>query len=83
MPIKSKKNGSQKGTFVGTPAAVHIHIVADNTHVQVGNKRHNFDPDNDASAAAAQQWLAQSGGSGKPGYADCHAWLGQVNAKRV
>jgi hypothetical protein len=83
MPIKSKKNGSQKGTFVGAPAAVHIHIVSDNTHIQVGNKRHNFDADNDASAAAARRWLEASGGSGRPGYADCHEWLGYANAKRV
>jgi hypothetical protein len=82
MPVKSRKNGSQKGTFVGNPSAVHIHIVADNTHVQVGGKRHNFDADDDRSAAAARTWLEASGGAGKPGYDDCHEWLGYANAKR-
>ena len=83
MPIKSKTRGSQKGTFVGNPAAVHIHIVSDNTHIQVGNKRHNVDPDNDVSAAAALAWLTTSGGAGRPGYAACLAWPGQPNRQRV
>ena len=84
MPkIKSKKNGSQKGAFVGVPAAVHIHIVKANTHVTVGSKKHGFDPDDDDSAAKALTWLKASGGAGKPGYADCVTWLGQANKDRV
>lgn len=82
MTIKSASAAGKKGTFVGRPNAVHIHIVSDNTHVQVGNDRHNFDHNNDASTAAAKKWLEQSGGKGKPGYADCLEWLGYANAKR-
>jgi hypothetical protein len=80
-PIKSAPSSGQKGTFVGNPRAVHIHIVKDNTHVQVGSSRHNFDETDDAECRTARQWLEQSGGRGKPGYDDCHAWLGQAKRK--
>jgi hypothetical protein len=75
--------GGKKGTFVGKPNAVHIHIVAANTHVQVGDKRHDFNHKDDAAARGARTWLAASGGKGKPGYDDCLAWLAYPKADRV
>ena len=82
MPIRSYKHGSQKGTFVGKPNAIHIHIVSDNTHVQVGNKRHNFDEGDDAQTRAARTFLEQNGRPNVPGYADCHEWLGYPSNRR-
>jgi hypothetical protein len=82
--VKSAKaGGGQKGTFVGNPKGIHIHIVGANTHVQVGDDRHNFDPKNDGQAKAARTWLLGSGGRGKPGYDDCLTWLAYPKANRV
>lgn len=80
-PIKSVRQGSQKGTFVGVPKGIHIHIVSDNTHIQVGKDRKNFDPDNDSQVKEVRTWLEKTGAKGRPGYDDCHAWLGQAKRR--
>ncbi|WAX57315.1 hypothetical protein M6B22_00765 [Jatrophihabitans cynanchi] len=82
MPIKSAKAAGQKGTFVGNPKGIHIHIVSDNTHLQIGKDRLNFDHNNDSDTAKAKKHLETSGAKGKPGYDDCLEWLGYPNAKR-
>lgn len=63
----------QKGTFIGNPAAIHIHIVKDNTHLQLGSEKYFFDEQNADKdmTDAYQQLLAQ--GKGKPGYNECLA----------
>jgi len=59
-----------------------VGIVSDNTHLQIGKDRLNFDHNNDSDTAKAKKHLETSGAKGKPGYDDCLEWLGYPNAKR-
>lgn len=71
----AKAGGGQKGTFVGKPSGIHIHIVADNTHLQVGTSRTDFDPKNKGEVKKALAELVKSKKASAPGYAECLAWL--------
>ncbi len=66
---------SQKGTFVGDPAKIHIHIVKANTHIKVNGKKKNFDENNATGIKAAITYLEENGTAGTPGYNNCLAWL--------
>ena len=69
------KAPGQKGTFVGKPNGIHIHIVSDNTHLQIGNDRTDFDPSSKPSVKKALAVLQKSKKNNSPGYSDCEAWL--------
>jgi hypothetical protein len=79
----AKAGGGKKGTFVGQPNAIHIHIVGRNTHVQVGGDRCDFDNASEVEVKRARKWLSDSGATGKPGYTDCLTWLGYPKKDRV
>ncbi len=84
---KGSRSGSQKGTFIGNPAATHIHLVGNNDHVKVQNARRyeirwaasedNFNKDKLAEIdllRGAWNDLVKVGAT-SPGVADCKAWL--------
>jgi hypothetical protein len=71
----AKAGGGQKGTFVGKPSGIHIHIVADNTHLQIGGDRTDFDPAKKAEVKKALAELVKSKKTSAPGYDDCLTWL--------
>ena len=64
--------GNQKGKFVGVFNGVHVHIVKNNSHLQVGNKR--YDLRDKKSYVKALEELDRRG-RGKKGAASCEAWL--------
>jgi hypothetical protein len=80
------KSGSQKGTFIGIPAATHIHLVGGNDHVKVQNARRyeirwarsddNQNPDKKADIDVMRNAYADLKSCGStPGVADCKFWV--------
>lgn len=91
MPFEYEKKGSrcgsQKGTFIGNPAATHIHLVGGNDHVKVQNARRyeirwaasadNYNKDKLAEIDLLRgAWTdLNQVGNGSSGVAECKAWL--------
>jgi hypothetical protein len=80
------KSGSQKGTFIGNPAATHIHLVGGNDHVKVQNVRRyeirwarsadNQNPAKKADIDVMREAYADLRNCGNtPGVADCKLWV--------
>jgi hypothetical protein len=72
---KPFKSGSQKGTFVGDPEQIHIHLVSDNTHIKVGGHRANFREGDLKTVQGAIDLLKANGRAGTSGYKNCMNWL--------
>ena len=77
---KPTRHGSQAGTFVGDPSAIHVHIVGNNTHIIVRGDRteiklHSGDKLKTKTLAEARKELVKPGNSSVPGYKSCLAWL--------
>ncbi len=80
------KSGSKKGTFIGSPAATHIHIVGGNDHLKVQDARRyeirwarSDDNQNPAKKADIDKLRAGYADlqacAGSPGVADCKLWI--------
>lgn len=75
-----RAGGNQKGTFIGPPSAIHLHIDIADPHLKMGGKgkRINFSAggggyDDNRMREALNELEAT--GQGKPGYGECRTWL--------
>ena len=91
MPFPYQDNGSQhgkqKGTFIGNPAATHIHLVGGNDHVKVENARRyeirwaRSDDNHNPKKLADINRLREAWddlvrvGNASPGVTECKVWL--------
>jgi hypothetical protein len=80
------KSGSKKGTFIGNPAATHIHLVGGNDHLKVQDARRyeirwarstdNQNPAKKADIDKMREGYADlQNCAGTPGVADCKLWV--------
>jgi len=76
------KVNSQKGSFIGDPSKVHIHIVKDETHIKLGGTRKNFNEDNKIEIRDTYNWLLiESKWNGISGFNECLNWLFKIYNK--
>jgi hypothetical protein len=68
-------SGASKGTFVGNKSKVHIHVVADGTHIKINGKSYPFDESDKSSVKGALATLKKQATEKAPGYAECLEWL--------
>lgn len=76
--VQRAKGGKKKGTFIGVPAACHLHIDIASPHFKLGNdkgSRMNFGADYKLSRMQSAYDEIKASYSGRPGYDACIAWL--------
>jgi hypothetical protein len=68
-------SGNKKGTFIGDPSKVHIHIVGQNNHVKINGKATAFQLTDAGFKKAIGVLEENDDKKAVSGYANCLAWL--------